>query len=245
MPQATLLLKHKPGSPRYHQRVSHCSGLRRLERGFEEASLSKAELSNIAAYSARGACVSLRDADTDKSDLGLQMLSQIGQMECPARVTAAVTVGRGCSQGSRSFGLVGNGRRGNRALTIHCFLGLGSYCAKALRALNGFSEGAPVSSTEKRKWKISPGSGGGVCNGSAHSRHLVNSRHSSGSCASLSRKYFQSLCIQLAPPPANTSRICTPSFRVPILTDFPRHSSNCRGLNLKIKYPPHPPPSLP
>lgn len=90
---------------------------------------------------------------------------------CPARSHGCCHSRRGCSQGSRSFGLVGNvDGAGNRALTIHCFLGLGSYCAKALRALNGFSK-APVSSIEKRKWKISPGSGGGVCNGSAHSRY--------------------------------------------------------------------------
>lgn len=80
---------------------------------------------------------------------------------CPARVTAAVTVGVAVPRPaqlrtSRQWTQVKQG------LTIHCFLGLGSYCAKALRALNGFSEGAPVSSIEKRKWKISLAVGGGV-----------------------------------------------------------------------------------
>ena len=85
--------------------------------------------------------------------------------------------------------------------------------------------------------------GGGVCNGSAHSRHLVNSRHCDHLPLYLGN--FQSPYIQLAPPPANTSLICTPSFRVPILTDFPRHLHS-RGLNLKIvKVPTTPTPQPP
>lgn len=70
-PGHPLFLAQGPGSPRYHQRVSRLLWTEKAGAGFEEASLSKAELSNIAGDSARGACVSLRDADTDKSDLGL------------------------------------------------------------------------------------------------------------------------------------------------------------------------------
>ena len=64
-------LTQGPISPRYHQSVGRPLWTERVGAGFEEASLSKAELSNIAGDSARGACVSLKDADTDKSDLGL------------------------------------------------------------------------------------------------------------------------------------------------------------------------------